>query len=322
LAREDLVIEVVELTKRFSTVVALNNISFSVYKGDVFGCLGPNGAGKTTVIRCILGLLEPTEGEVKIFDASFKGNISKHGCKIGSALENPGLFEELTGEENLKFYAIILKIPKRERLRRIDLLLSFVGLESKRREKVASYSQGMKKRLILARALLNDPDLLIFDEITCGLDPNQRKTFYELINYLKEEGKTIFFSSHVLSEIEKMCNRIIILHEGQIIFCDSLENLFFRFGRHVVTARFICNTQLDEIANLQFVKHKWIKDDTITMFVSIDSIYEMNMNLIQLGLLDISVNQIKLDDIYAIILELEDKTKENVRCFRENFRRR
>lgn len=198
-------------------------------------------------------------------------------------------------------------------------MFSFGGLETKRREKVAAYSQGMKKRLILARALLNDPDLLIFDEITSGLDPNQRKIFYELIKHLKEEGKTIFFSSHVLSEVEGMCNRIIILHEGRTVFCDSLESLFSQFGRYVVTNS---DARVNEIANLPFVKDRWIKDNTITMFVSVDNMHEVNTILASLGLLDISVNQIKLDDIYARILEPEDKTKESVKRFRETFSKR
>lgn len=319
---EDLIIEVVGLTKSFSAVIALNDVSFKVYKGDVFGCLGSNGAGKTTAIRCILGLLKPSKGEVKIFGESSESAISRYGCKIGTALENPGLFDELTGEENLEFYARILKIAKGERLRRTALLLSFVGLEVKRREKVAAYSQGMKKRLILARALLNDPDLLIFDEITSGLDPNQRKIFYELVEHLKEEGKTIFFSSHVLSEVEGMCNRIIILHEGRTVFCDSLESLFLQFGRYVVTARLNDNARVNEIANLPFVKNRWIKGNTITMFVSVNNIHEVSMILTPLGLLDITVNQIKLDDIYAKILEPEDKTKESVKHFRETFLKR
>lgn len=317
--REGPVIEVVGLTKSFSDVLALDDVSFKVFKGDIFGCIGPNGAGKTTAIRCILDLLRPSKGEAKIFGESSASSISRYGRKIGTALENPGLFEELTGEESLELYAHILKIAKGERKRRIDLLLSFVGLEAKRREKVVAYSQGMKKRLILARALLNDPEILIFDEITSGLDPEQKKTFYELIRHLREEGKTIFFSSHVLSEVEGICNRIIILREGKVVFCDTLENLFLRFGRYVVRARFSDVERVHETANLPFVTNRWVEDSNITMFVSIDNIQEANMKLSQLGLLDVSVTQIKLDDIYATILGLADKTRESVKIFRESF---
>lgn len=319
LEREEPVIEVVGLTKSFSGVLALDDVSVKVFKGDVFGCIGPNGAGKTTAIRCILDLLRPSKGEAKIFGESSASSISKYGRKIGTALENPGLFEELTGEENLELYAHILRIAKGERKRRIDLLLSFVGLEAKRREKIAAYSQGMKKRLILARALLNDPEILILDDITSGLDPGQKKIFYELIRHLREEGKTIFFSSHVLSEVEGICNRIIILREGKAVFCNTLENLFLRFGRYVVTARFSDVERVHETANLPFVKNRRIEDSNITMFVSIDNIQEANMKLSQLGLLDLSVTQIKLDDIYATILGLEDKTRESVKSFRESF---
>ncbi|MCL0059959.1 ABC transporter ATP-binding protein [Dehalococcoidia bacterium] len=321
MGREEPVIEVVGLTKSFSGVLALDDVSFNVFKGDVFGCIGPNGAGKTTAIRCILDLLKPSKGEAKVFGESSASSLSRYGRKIGTALENPGLFEELTGEENLELYSHILRIAKEERKRRIGLLLSFVGLEGKRREKIAAYSHGMKKRLILARALLNDPEILIFDEITSGLDPEQKKTFYELIRHLREEGKTIFFSSHVLSEVEGICSRIIILREGKAVFCDTLENLFLRFGRYIVRARFSDVERIDGIDNLPFVKNTWVEDKNITIFVSIDNIEEVSMKLGGLGLFDLSVTQIKLDDIYATIFGLEDKTRDSVKRFRESFAR-
>ncbi|MCL0103815.1 ABC transporter ATP-binding protein [Dehalococcoidia bacterium] len=321
MGREEPVIEVVGLTKSFSGVLALDDVSFNVFKGDVFGCIGPNGAGKTTAIRCILDLLKPSKGEAKVFGESSASSLSRYGRKIGTALENPGLFEELTGEENLELYSHILRIAKEERKRRIGLLLSFVGLEGKRREKIAAYSHGMKKRLIPARALLNDPEILIFDEITSGLDPEQKKTFYELIRHLREEGKTIFFSSHVLSEVEGICSRIIILREGKAVFCDTLENLFLRFGRYIVRARFSDVERVDGIGNLPFVKNTWVEDKNITIFVSIDNIEEVSMKLGGLGLFDLSVTQIKLDDIYATIFGLEDKTRDSVKRFRESFAR-
>lgn len=208
------VIEISSLTKDFKDLRAVNNLNLNVFQGDVFGFLGPNGAGKSTTIRMLLTLIKPTAGSIKIFGKPLVQNRADVLKRVGAIVEKPDFYGYLSAYKNLE---ILSKVSGKEISKhRIMEVLELVGLEERRKSKVKTYSHGMKQRLGLAQALIHDPDLIILDEPTTGLDPQGMKEIRELILHLsKEKKKTLFLSSHILSEVELVANRMIIISKGK-----------------------------------------------------------------------------------------------------------
>jgi ABC-2 type transport system ATP-binding protein len=194
--------------------LAVKDLCLSVRSGEVFGFLGPNGAGKTTTMNALLGFVNATGGDAFLFGANVREPIARQ--RIGYLPELTYYYKFLSAEELLRFYAKIFGIPKAETERRIDAVLKLVELEGARKRPIKTYSKGMQQRAGLAQALINDPDLLILDEPTSGLDPIGRMKVREIIQRLKDEGKTVFFSSHELGEVETVCDRVAILHQGEL----------------------------------------------------------------------------------------------------------
>src|SRR5215471_2560660 len=194
--------------------LAVNNLNLEIRQGEVFGFLGPNGAGKTSTMQVLLGFNAPTRGAAFLFQIDVREAIARQ--RIGYLPELTYYYKFLTAEELLRFYARIFKIPRAETERRIDQLLNLVELDSARKRLIKSYSKGMQQRAGLAQALINDPDLLILDEPTSGLDPLGRMKVRSIIQRLKEEGKTVFFSSHELGEVETVCDRVAIVNQGEL----------------------------------------------------------------------------------------------------------
>ena len=221
---EENVIEISGLTKRFKDVLAVNELDFTVHRGDVFGFLGPNGAGKSTTIRMLVSLISPTSGTIKIFDKSLKENRREILANVGAIVEKPDFYQYLPAIKNLE---ILAKISGKEvTQKRIIELLELVGLKDRAKSKVKTYSHGMKQRLGIAQALLHNPELIVLDEPTTGLDPQGMKEIRDLIIRLsKEENKTIFLSSHILSEIEIVANRMIIINKGSKIVEGEVSKL-------------------------------------------------------------------------------------------------
>lgn len=193
---------------------AVHGLNLSVARGEVFGFLGPNGAGKTTTINVLLGFTNPTSGDARLFGTSVREPIARQ--RIGYLPELTYYYKFLTAEELLRFYARIFQIPRALAGPRIDAVLKLVDLDHARRRPIKTYSKGMQQRVGLAQALVNDPDLLILDEPTSGLDPIGRMKVREIIQRLKSEGKTVFFSSHELGEVETICDRVAILDQGEL----------------------------------------------------------------------------------------------------------
>jgi len=214
LRTENLRVEYKSREGRQGIKVALHGLNLSVYSGEVFGFLGPNGAGKTTTMNVLLGFVRPTSGEAYIFGTSVRDPIARQ--RIGYLPEQTYYYKFLSAEEILRFYAKIFRIPKREVEPRIDSVLKLVELEEARKRAIKTYSKGMQQRIGLAQALINNPDLLILDEPTSGLDPIGRMKVREIIQRLKQEGKTVFFSSHELGEVETVCDRVGILNAGEL----------------------------------------------------------------------------------------------------------
>ena len=216
------IVEVERLSKRYGRVQALNEISFSVAEGEVFGFLGPNGAGKTTTIRLLLGLQHPSAGAARIGGHDCWTDHVRAARLFGATLEQPALYGFLSGRDNLRLFARTLG-PVDEK--QITQLLDLVGMTERANDKVKRYSMGMRQRLALAQAMLGKPRFLILDEPTNGLDPNGIHGLRILLRKLAEEGMTIFFSSHLLSEVEELCDRVVVLHRGEVKAAGPLSEL-------------------------------------------------------------------------------------------------
>lgn len=202
---------------------ALGGIDLKVKQGDVFGLIGPNGAGKTTTIKILTGLIYQTSGSARIFDRDVK-DTAVHK-RFGFLPENPSFYDHLTGLETMHYFGKLLGMSRRDRLHRTEKLLQLVGLESAATRQVRKYSKGMAQRLGLAQALLHDPELIILDEPMSGLDPIGRREVRDIILSLREQGKTIFFSTHILSDVQMICDRIAVLHHGRLVGEGTVEEL-------------------------------------------------------------------------------------------------
>ena len=213
------VIETEKLTKVYRTsfskyqVKALDSLSIKVNRGEIFGFLGPNGSGKTTTMKILLGLLTPTSGDAWVLGRQSTDVAVKD--RIGFLPEESYLYRFLSSEETLDFYGRIFKIPRKERQKRINELIELVGLSHARKRQVREYSKGMARRLGFTQALINDPEVIFLDEPTSGLDPLVARQVKDIILDLKKQGKTIFMSSHLLADVENICDRIAILHLGK-----------------------------------------------------------------------------------------------------------
>jgi ABC-2 type transport system ATP-binding protein len=204
-------------------VHAVKDLNLEIYKGEVFGLLGPNGSGKTTTIKLMLGLLFPTTGQIRIMDEP-AGSSEVHQ-RIGYLPEESYLYRFLNADEILNFYGKLFGIPKDKRLKKIDELIERVGLSKSRKRPLKSYSKGMMRRIGIAQALINEPEFIILDEPTSGLDPIGSREVKDLILKLKLEGKTVLLCSHLLSDVEDVCDRISIMYEGKMECLGKVSDL-------------------------------------------------------------------------------------------------
>ncbi len=236
----DKIIEVTHLAKRFGAFEAVRDVNFTVYKGDVFGFLGPNGAGKSTTIRCMLSLISPSRGEVKLFGKPLAAHRSEVLRKVGSIIEKPDFYKYLSAEKNLEIFSRVSggSTNKKD----IHRMLDYVGLKGREKDKVAGFSHGMKQRLGIAQTLIHDPELIILDEPTTGLDPQGIIDIRNLILQLRtEHNKTVLLSSHILSEIEIIANRMVIINKGNSIIEGEVANLLNE-------EELIANLEVDDVA--------------------------------------------------------------------------
>jgi ABC-2 type transport system ATP-binding protein len=216
------VLSLSRVSKRLGSRTVLKEVSFDVERGDIFGYLGPNGAGKTTSIRVLLGLFRPDEGNASLLGHDV--SIDETRKRIGFVLESDGLYDNLNATDNLAYYASIYGVAQPPR--RIEEVLTLVKLKDRAREKISAYSRGMRQRLALARALLHNPDILILDEPTAGVDPTGQIEVRELmLDMARNQGKTILFSSHNLDEVQRICNRVALINRGSIRMYGRLDEL-------------------------------------------------------------------------------------------------
>ncbi|MBR4750151.1 MAG: ABC transporter ATP-binding protein [Thermoguttaceae bacterium] len=225
----DVIVETKNLTKIYrdfwgrQKVRALKALDLEIHRGEIFGLLGPNGSGKTTTIKLLLGLLFPTSGEVNILGRS-ASDVAKNE-RLGYLPEESYLYRFLNAEETLDFYGRLFKIPGAVRRQRVDQLIKMVGLESAKKRQLREYSKGMTRRIGLAQALINDPDVIFLDEPTSGLDPIGTRNMKDLILELKKQGKTIIMSSHLLGDVQDVCDRVGILYQGELKELGRVDDL-------------------------------------------------------------------------------------------------
>ncbi len=269
------------LTKRFGTRVAVNGLDLDVHRGDIYGFLGPNGAGKSTTIRMVLSLIRPSAGTVRLFgkDVAEDRSVLAH---VGGLVEKPDFYLYLTGRKNLE---IVSALYGHVDTRRIDEVLEIVGLADRGGDRVKAYSHGMKQRLGIAQALLPNPDLLILDEPTNGLDPQGMKEVRELILRLnREQGMTIFLSSHLLNEIEQVATRMCILHQGDLVVQGAVAELLSRESISVRISAEPAERALDVLAAMPAVSGAEIRGDEIVCTIPNDALADANAALHEAGI--------------------------------------
>ncbi len=233
--QEQNVIHVENLTRKFKNLTAVDNISFDVKKGEIFGFLGPNGAGKTTTINMLCTLLLPTSGKASVNGFDVASQTDDVRSSIGLVFQEPTLDEYLTAEENLLFHSYAYAIPREERTERLEGMLRMVELWDRRKDKIQTYSGGMRRRLEIARGLLHEPEVLFLDEPTIGLDPQTRRKIWDYIHELqKQTNLTIFLTTQYMDEAEN-CHRISIIDHGKIIALDTPDRLKDAIGGDIIT---------------------------------------------------------------------------------------
>ena len=219
-----------KLVKDYNGLRAVDRIDFTIREGECFGFLGPNGAGKTTVMRIISCFMPPTAGEVMVFGMDAAKHQSDIKSRLGIMPQDINLDPDLDVSENLIVYARYFDIRKKDALRITRVLLDFVELRDKAKTKIDRLSGGMKHRLLLARALVNDPDMLILDEPTTGLDPHSRRAVWDKLNHLKAQNTTLLLTTHYMEEAERLCDRVAIMDSGRIVAIDTPTSLIAEHG--------------------------------------------------------------------------------------------
>ena len=302
------------LTKRFGQLTAVDSLTFTVRKGEVFGILGPNGAGKTTTVRMLVCILKPTHGSATVAGYDILKEPEKVKKIVGYLPENPSLYERLSAVENLDFYAELYEIPRNVRIRKIKELLEFFNLSNRKNEKVGTYSKGMKQKLALARALINDPKILFLDEPTSGLDPKVAKTVRDLISKLaKKEKRTIVLCSHNLAEVEKLCNRVMIINRGKMVDIGTVDELAKTLrdrSRCIVKVKLeeVSKRIIKELQKIDYVKSIRVSGNSFLVELEDeDLIPEFAKEVTKVGRL-ISLNPLKptLEEVYLGLVEKDE----------------
>ncbi|MBU3180273.1 ABC transporter ATP-binding protein [Clostridium psychrophilum] len=286
------IVQIKNVTKKIGKKVIIDDLTFDVHSGEVFGFLGPNGAGKTTTIKMLLGLMSITKGEIYIDGYNVEKNFEKAIAKVGGIIENPDLYKYLTGYQNLVHFWRMYPYIKKER---IDEVIKIVGLEKRIHDKIKTYSLGMRQRLGVAQALINSPKLLVLDEPTNGLDP---AGIHELRTHLrtlaKEENVAVIVSSHLLSEMELMCDRVGIIQNGKLVGIQDMREMLDDVDDSVIS---LIVTPIEKAKTyLESLNSKYkpqINDKEIKINESIENIPELVEKLVGQGIKIYSVSKVQ-----------------------------
>ena len=324
-------IEVDSLTKKFGDFKAIDNISFDVEEGEIFGFLGPNGAGKSTTMMILTTLLKPSSGKVLVGGYDIMSDAKKVREKIGYVQQEISVDEFLTGRENLYLHARINQIPSNLIKSRIDDVLELVELGEKQDHATLTYSGGMRKRLDIANGLLSRPSVLFLDEPTVGLDIQTRRRIWGYIKKIRKDfGMTIFISTHYMEEADELCGRIGIIDFGKIQVIDTPKSMKRAIGNEIISFNLVDgksnqDTLIDQINNIEFVKEVKNKQDSITVFSTnsnevIPKIFQASTNL-NMKINSLTLKQPTLDDVFISYTghDLRDETENKKYSRRKEF---
>jgi len=285
-------IEIKNLTKYYRKIKGVEDLTFSVKKGEIFGFLGPNGAGKTTAIRTLLGYLRPTAGNAYIFGKNIRNAIVDIRRNVGYVPGDLNLYNHLTGKQFLNYFMSL----RNTNASLLEELLKIFEVPLER--KIKGYSKGMKQKLGIIQAFMDDPELVIMDEPTSGLDPLLQQSFYEFLRKEKDRGRTIFFSSHVLSEVDKICDRVGIIRDGTLVALEDIETLKKKLGK-VIKVKIQEKPETFEGPEDMKIKDGWIE------FVATDHVDYWIKKLANYTIIDLEINKFSLEDIFIHYYEEE-----------------
>ena len=324
-------IEVNSLTKKFGNFKAVDNISFQVEEGEIFGFLGPNGAGKSTTMMILTTLLKPTSGYALVGGHNVVSEAKKVRKKIGYVQQEISVDEFLTGRENLYLHARINQVPNNQISSRIDEIIELVELTEKQDKATLTYSGGMRKRLDIANGLLSRPSVLFLDEPTVGLDIQTRRKIWEYIRKIRQDfGMTIFVTTHYMEEADNLCDRIGIIDFGKIQIIDKPKSMKSAIGNEIITFSLVDgkanqDALINQIRKIEFVKEVKNKQDLINVLSTksnevIPKIFQESMNL-GINISSLSLKQPTLDDVFISYTghELRDKTENQKYSRRKEF---
>lgn len=295
-------IQVSNLSKSYAALQAVDQISFSIEKGEIFGLLGPNGAGKSTTLNMMSTLLQSDTGTIVIDGVKLNGNAKEFKRMIGVVPQEISLYEELSAYDNLLFWGNLYQIPAKELRERIETTLALIGLSDRKKDLVKTYSGGMKRRINIAAALLHQPKVLLMDEPTVGIDPQSRNHIFEVIETLNKQGMTIIYTTHYMEEVERLCKRIAIIDSGKIIAQGTQEELQELVpGKESIQLTFelLSETQTSKLQ--QALPFKMIqREHILTIEASVKELSKIitSCNDLKLEINDIQLKKINLETIF------------------------
>lgn len=269
-----MLVELNGVTKRFKNEVVLNRVDLTIKQGEIIGLLGPNGAGKTTTIRSIMNLIPIDKGSIEIFGQSLKGKNQTIKRRMGMVPQEIVIFEDLSVRENLHFFGKMYGLSGENLNRRIDDVLNFIGLSDRKNMRPKAFSGGMKRRLNIGCAIVHEPELLIMDEPTVGIDPQSRNHILESVRELANRGMTVIYTSHYMEEVQELCNRIIIMDKGKVIAEGNSETLMDKHAKEEqihLEVQEVTPELIEKLSNLPGVKNCWELEGRIEIITEPDS---------------------------------------------------
>lgn len=302
-----MILEVKNLIKRYGELLAVDNMNLSLRKGEILGLLGPNGAGKTTLINSIIGITSIQSGEIRIFDMDIKEKLSLIKKKIGIVPQNLALYEDLKSEENLKFFARLYGLGGAVLEKQVKEALEFTNLWERRKEYPGQFSGGMKRRLNIACSIVHQPELLILDEPTVGIDPQSRNHILESVRELNRRGTSIIYTSHYMEEVEILCSRIAIMDNGRLISEGSKSELKEFVQKEVIANIRISNPSysiVEKLLDVNGVKEANFQGDSLVVIMDQNNCISKILNtLSEIGteVININMEQATLEDVFLTL---------------------
>jgi ABC-2 type transport system ATP-binding protein len=311
----DYAIETTDLTKCFGSLTAVNKLNLKVQKNTIHGFLGPYGAGKTTTIKILVGLLRPTSGSVKVLGDEVKVDDADSRLKIGYMPELPKFPKHLKAVELLDIYGRMYGMAKQQRVEQIPKLIDMVGLKGRENDLIGKYSKGMQQRVGIAQALLNNPELVVLDEPSIGLDPVGMVEVRELMKNISREGMTVFLSSHLLFEVEQICDHVTIINKGSLLASDTPQNISSQIGPAIIHIELsdLSDAVIAAVKKLSFVTGTWKTGNTFLVQVKTndDVRAQVSKEVTGAGGIIIGMNQktTNLEDIFLQLVNKDDGAK-------------